>query len=125
NVLGDVVEQAGERDLLRSAWPVVGKDLVGPSPEEQGIHAPRLLEYDPARLLVRQRRLPPAVREAAVAVLVGPSRRLCHPVERHELGHDELAHGVLLAWWRCVPEKGAPVVSNSSLAPRSTASVAT
>jgi hypothetical protein len=34
NVLGDAVEQAGERDLLRSAWPVVGKDLVGPSPEE-------------------------------------------------------------------------------------------
>jgi len=92
NVLGDAVEQAGERDLLRSARPVVGKDLVGPSPEEQGVHAPSLLEYDPARLLVRQWRLPPAVREAAVAVLVGPSRRLCHSVERHELGHDEFAH---------------------------------
>ena len=44
----------------------------------------------------QQWRLPSAVREAAVAVLVGPSRRLGHPVQRHELGHDELAHGVFL-----------------------------
>src|SRR5271157_4201003 len=72
NVLGDAVEQAGERDLLRGARPVVGEDLVGPSPEEQGVHALRLLEYQPARLLVRHWCLPPAVREAPVAVLVGP-----------------------------------------------------
>ena len=96
DVLGDAVEQAGERDLLRSVRPVVGEDLVGPSAEEQGVHAPRLLEQDLAGLLVQQWRLPSAVREAAVAVLVGPSGRLCHPVERHELGHDELAHGVVL-----------------------------
>ena len=49
-----------------------------------------------AGLVVQQRRLPPAVREAAVAILVGPSGGLRHPVQRHELGHDELAHGVLL-----------------------------
>ena len=96
DVLGDAVEQAGERDLLRSCRPVVGEDFVGPSAEEQGVHAPRLLEEDPAGLLVEQRRLPSAVREAAVAVLVGPPRRLCHPVQRYELGHDELAHGVFL-----------------------------
>ena len=97
HVLGDAVEQAGERDLLRSVRPVVGEDLVRPSPEEQGVHAARLFEHDLARLLVRHWRLPPAVREAAVAVLVGPSGRLCHSVERHELGHDEFAHGVILA----------------------------
>ena len=65
-------------------------------------------------LLVEQRRLPPAVREAAVAVLVGPARCLCHPVQRHELGHDQLAHGVLLAWCRCVPVYDAVVGSKSS-----------
>jgi hypothetical protein len=43
--------------------------------------------------LVQQWRLPSAVPEAAVAVLVGPSRRLSYPVQGHELGHDELAHG--------------------------------
>ena len=96
DVLGDAVEQAGERDLLGSCRPVVGEDLVGLPAEEQGVHALRLLEHDVAGLLVAQRRLPSAVREAAVAVLVGPSRRLRHPVERHELGHDELAHGVFL-----------------------------
>jgi hypothetical protein len=43
---------------------------IAQSAEEQGLHTPRLLEYDPARLLVRHWRLPPAVREAAVEVLV-------------------------------------------------------
>jgi hypothetical protein len=49
-----------------------------------------------ARVLVRQRCHPTAVLEAAVAVLVGGSPRLTHSVERHELGHDEVAHGLLL-----------------------------
>ena len=114
DVLGDAVEQAGERDLLRSVRPVVGEDLVGPSPEEQGVHAPRLLEHDLAGLLVRQWRLPSAVREAAVAVLVGPSRRLCHSVERHELGHDELAHGVFLFLVAMRPHVDDTAVPNSS-----------
>src|SRR4051812_9716799 len=66
DVLGDAVEQAGERDVLRRRWPVVGEDFVGPSAEEQGVHAPRLLEEDLAGLLVEQWRLPSAMREAAV-----------------------------------------------------------
>jgi hypothetical protein len=96
DVLGDAVEQAGERDLLWSCRPVVGEDFVRPSAEEQGVHAPRLLEDDPGGLLVDQWRLPSAVCEATVAVLVGPSRRLCHPVQRYELGHDQLANHVFL-----------------------------
>ena len=119
DVLGDTVEQAGERDLLWSARPVVGEDLVGPSAEEQGVHAPRLLEQDAAGLLVQQWCLPPAVREAAVAVLVGPSRRLCHPVERHELGHDELAHGVFLLLVAMRPHSDSSRIQDSSRAPAS------
>src|SRR4051794_34329474 len=71
DVLGNGIEQAGERHLLRSCGPVVGEDLVGRAAEEQRVHASRLLEDDLAGLLVEQRRLPSAVREAAVAVLVG------------------------------------------------------
>ena len=103
DVLRDAVEQAGERDLLRSLRPVVGEDLVSPSSEEQRVHALGLLEHDPARTLVSQWRLPPAVREATVAVLVDPARRLCHPIERHELGHDESAHVCSLPGCRFVP----------------------
>src|SRR5918994_1539013 len=69
DVLRDAVEQAGERDLLRGSRPIVGKDLIGLPAEEQGVHAPRLLEHRRAGLLVQQRRLPPAVDEAAVAIL--------------------------------------------------------
>ena len=96
DVLRDPVEQTGERDLLRGRRPVAGEDLIGLPSEEQRVHALRLLEQGVAGLLVEQRRLPPAVREAAVAILVGPSRRLRHAVQRQELGDDELAHGVLL-----------------------------
>jgi hypothetical protein len=96
DVLGDAVEQAGERDLVWSCRPVVGEDLVGPSAEEQGVHAPRLLEEHPAGLLVQQRRLPSAVGEAAVTVLVRRSGSLGHSVQRYELRHDELAHGAFL-----------------------------
>jgi hypothetical protein len=97
DVLGDTVQQSGERDLLRGVRPVVGEDLVGPPAEEQCVHARRLFEDDTARLRVRHRRLPPAVGESAVGVLVDRTGRLGHPVERHELRHDEDAHGVLLS----------------------------
>src|SRR5436853_7568248 len=40
DVLGDAIEQAGERDLVGSCWPVAGEDLVGLPAEEQGVHAP-------------------------------------------------------------------------------------
>jgi predicted AlkP superfamily phosphohydrolase/phosphomutase len=95
DVLGDAVEQAGEWDLLGGIGPVAGEDLIGLPAEEKYVHAPRLLEYGHAGLLVEQRRLPSAVREAAVTILVGASRCLRHPVQRHELGHRECAHGVL------------------------------
>ena len=96
DVLGDAVEQAGERDLLGSCRPVVGEDLVGPSAEEQRVHAPRLLEDDLAGLLVSSGACHPPCAKPPSTVLVGRSRRLCHPVQRHELGHDELAHVVVL-----------------------------
>src|SRR5580704_7077820 len=101
HVLGDAVEQPGERDLLWGGRPISGKDLVRPPAEQQGVHVVCLLEQDAAGLLASQWRLPPAVPEAVVAVLVGPSRRLSYPVQGHELGHDELAHGVSSPWWRC------------------------
>jgi hypothetical protein len=94
--LGDSVEQAGERDLRWSGRPVVGEDLVGPPAEEKGVHVLHVFE-DVVGLLAHQWRLPSAVREAAVAVIVRPSGRLCHPVQRYLLGHDELAHG-LSSW---------------------------
>src|SRR3979411_2292531 len=74
DVLGDVVEQAGERHLLWSSRPVVGEDFVGPWAWAQCVHPPRLLEDIPAGLLVDQWRLPSAVREAAVLVLLGRPR---------------------------------------------------
>ena len=53
------------------------------------------VEHGPSGLRARQRRLPPAVGERAVTILVGRARRLRHSVQRHHLGHDELAHAVV------------------------------
>src|SRR4029450_10060076 len=64
--------------------------------EEQGVHALGSLEHGVTGLLIHQRRLPPAVGESAVAILVAPAGRLCHPIQRDELGDYELAHGLLL-----------------------------
>jgi hypothetical protein len=92
DVLRHPVEQVRERNVLGRVRPVVREDVVGLPPEEQRVHALCLFEQDVARLLVVIRRHPSPVHEAAVAVLVGPARRLGHAVERHELGDDELPH---------------------------------
>jgi hypothetical protein len=89
DVVGDAVDLTGERDVLGSFRPVVGEDLIGPSAEQQGVHALCLLEHGVAGLLVQQWCLPPAVREAAVAVLVGLSPE--HAGELYEAAASSLA----------------------------------
>lgn len=81
DILGHSVEQFNERRVLRTGGPVAGEDLIGATPEQQGLHAPGLLEDDGARVGVYDRWLPATVREAVVAVLIARARALSPPVE--------------------------------------------
>ena len=71
-VLGNSVQESGERHLLGSGRPEAGEHVVGPATEQQGVHRLGSLEHDSARLAVPERRVPSAVAEATVAIRAYP-----------------------------------------------------
>jgi hypothetical protein len=66
-------------------------------PQEERAGPLEHLVHEGAGRLVEVRYEPPAVLEAAAAILVRPSRSLHHAVEGHKGGHHQLGHNLPLS----------------------------
>ena len=84
------------RDLLVAGGggPVGGENLVRLATQQQGVHSPDVLGDEVTRLLVEVRRLPAAVLEAALDVLLRSARRLHDAIQGHKFADKEFAHVV-------------------------------
>src|SRR4051812_13347301 len=88
DVLRHAVELVGE--LAATRRPRVGEALVGPPPEQQRLRLERLVELEAVALLAAG----DLERPAAVLEALRAARVLHDAVERHELGHHDLSHGL-------------------------------
>jgi hypothetical protein len=91
DVLRHLVEPV--RELAVARRPRLGEPLVGPAAEQQRVRGHRLVELELVPLVAASDLEGPA----AVLEVLRPARILHDPVERDELGHNDLPHGSLLS----------------------------